>query len=451
MALFSDKFVLYDGADELHCAYLQSLGEELFGQSRVIQLGFSVPLDACQSSLSHESMNIDSIANLVMGVMTALSQNKPILLQRDPKVPLPEQLPHGACVGIQTSGTTGQPKWVFHSLKNLLKNLPEHGVGSLKRSDEFSHMGSDVSPVQNLAENLHKGSDVSPVQNLAENVHKGSSKHPSKWLLSYHPYSFAGLQVLLYTMKNGLGLCFTAMTEEHISFAVKQRVNALSITPSLFKVYSLAPEFTQLPLSQITFGGEICTQDTLDLAARLFPNSQICHVYATTETGTLFRINDGLAGFPVDYLEKTHKGWQIIIEEGRLHCISAAKDAPTTLGQSIDTGDLVEQTVGRIHFLGREDNVVNVGGDKVNLETLEQEILRLTNIQDARVFAKANSITGHIIGVELVALDDDAAKAEFSVWSQKQKKTAQPRIVQWVTDVSLSHAKKKTRQEPCAT
>ena len=434
MALFSDKFVLYDGADELHCAYLQSLGAELFGQSRVIQLGFSLPLGACQSSSTNETRKIDSIANLVMGLMTALTQNKPILLQRDPKVPLPEQLPHGACVGLQTSGTTGQPKWVFHSLKNLLERLPEHGV-ALKCSDEFSHMGSDVSPIQNLGENLHTG----------------SRNHSDTWLLSYHPYSFAGLQVVLYTMKNGMGLCFTAKPEEQISFAVKQRVNALSITPSLFKVYSLAPEFTQLPLSQITFGGEICTQDTLVLAARLFPNSQICHVYATTETGTLFRVNDGLAGFPVDYLEKTHKGWQVSIEDGRLHCIGAVKDSPTTLGQSINTGDLVEQTTSRIQFLGREDNVVNVGGDKVNLETLEQEILRLTNIQDARLFAKTNPITGHIIGVELVALDDEeAAKAEFSAWSKQQKKTAQPRIVQWVAKVSLSHTQKKTRQEPCA-
>ena len=407
MALVNDRFVLFDGNNEWHSAYLQSLGAELFGKSRIIQIGYPLSLDAAPSTLSNELDPIDSIANLVMGLMFALSHKKTILLQRDPKVPAPNKIPHGAYVGLQTSGTTGKAKWVFHSIEKLLENLPEHPETS------------------------------------------------DKWLLSYHPFSFAGIQVLLYTLKNGLRLCYTAKPEEQVSYAATQAVNALSLTPSLFKVYSLDPNFHRLSPRQITFGGEICTQDTLDLAAHLFPDCQICHVYATTETGTLFRVNDGLAGFPASYLDKTHKGWQIAIENHCLHCIdtkiSSANTHKATTAK-INTGDLVEQTANRILFLGRQDNIVSVGGDKVNLELLEQELLRLHYIQDARVFAKANPITGNIIGVELVALEDEcAAKSEFATWSKQQKNTAQPRIIKWVDEISLSGNLKKTRQVPCAT
>jgi long-chain acyl-CoA synthetase len=57
----------------------------------------------------------------------------------------------------------------------------------------------------------------------------------------------------------------------------------------------------------------------------------------------------------------------------------------------------------RAHLLGRADSVINVGGAKVRLEEVEQALLRISGVADARVFGRRNAITGQLVAAEIAA------------------------------------------------
>jgi len=80
----------------------------------------------------------------------------------------------------------------------------------------------------------------------------------------------------------------------------------------------------------------------------------------------------------------------------------------------IKTGDLVRKKEDRYYFLGRENGAINVGGNKVIPEEVEQVILRFPGITFVKISSKKSAITG-----ELVAATVDA---DHPIADQKQFK-----------------------------
>ncbi len=72
-----------------------------------------------------------------------------------------------------------------------------------------------------------------------------------------------------------------------------------------------------------------------------------------------------------------------------------------------------------MHFLGRRDDVINVGGAKVNPQTVESFLLTLDGVGEARVRGVANPITGFVVGAEIVLLPGvDADEARRTILAQ---------------------------------
>ena len=61
------------------------------------------------------------------------------------------------------------------------------------------------------------------------------------------------------------------------------------------------------------------------------------------------------------------------------------------------TGDLVEVDGDYIRILGRKSELINVGGEKVYPQEVENVILELDNVAEATVFGEKNAITGNIV------------------------------------------------------
>src|SRR3546814_12951554 len=67
------------------------------------------------------------------------------------------------------------------------------------------------------------------------------------------------------------------------------------------------------------------------------------------------------------------------------------------------TGDLVEVEGDRILFRGRSSEIINVGGVKVHPLPIEERVGAVEGVDVARVFGRANAMTGAIVAVEVVA------------------------------------------------
>lgn len=305
----------------------------------------------------------------------------PILTPEAARGPAGDAAPVATLWLMTTSGTTGVPKIVTHS------------VASLTRSVRGTR--PEALPV---------------------------------WGLLYDMTRFAGMQVGLQAM-TGHGTLAAIDRDAALGAQVAEMAAAgvthLSATPTLWRRLLMAPGVEELPLRQITLGGEIAEQTVLDAIRARFPRARVTHIYASTEIGVGFAVNDGRAGFPESYLSaEAPAGLAMRVEEGMLWLRPPEAHRTRYLGDNqLDTdaegyvrsGDRVEirpdAEGARVYFLGRDSGVVNVGGVKVYPERVEAVLTADPRVSLAQVAAKSSPITGNLLVATIVPADPAADRA----------------------------------------
>ena len=79
--------------------------------------------------------------------------------------------------------------------------------------------------------------------------------------------------------------------------------------------------------------------------------------------------------------------------------------SPFTKDGWFKTNDIVEADGDYIKILGRQSEIINVGGEKVFPQEIENIILGFKNIAEATVFGEKNPIVGNIICAEVKTKD----------------------------------------------
>ena len=266
---------------------------------------------------------------------------------------------------------------------------------------------------------------------------KSNSERLLKWGLLYDPTKMAGLQVMLSAFIRGEALYCPDATQpisERVSYLLERQVNAISATPSMWRALLQVQEFLKLPLIQITLGGERVERALLETLKSVFPNARITQIYASSELGVVFTVQDGLEGFPLRFLnaENEQSCFLKIDEKGRLKV--------SRNGQWIDTGDRVELSEERVLFTGRSDQIANVGGVKVDPEKVRLAIMELPEVLAAVVSAVSNPILGQVLVAE-VALDKSAEITEIDIKTYLKKRIERaemPAVIRILDQISLN-------------
>ena len=223
-------------------------------------------------------------------------------------------------------------------------------------------------------------------------LQKGGRGSPEdSWILTYHPYRWAGISTIAHTIKNGSKLIIPTdfSTAGILGTAVQEQASHISLTPSMFRKMMIegADYLKVCKFKQITFGGEIASQAVLDHAKYFFPNARISHVYASTEHGDICSASDGREGF----------------HESKFKNHDFTEDGELVVGY-LPTGDFWEKIGERYYFIGRDSDVVNVGGNKMSLSFVENRLMSLFGVQQARAKVESSPILGNIITAEYVGL-----------------------------------------------
>jgi acyl-CoA synthetase (AMP-forming)/AMP-acid ligase II len=301
-------------------------------------------------------------------------------------------------------------------------------------------------------------------ESLARPIRKGRGNSAPRWLLTYRPNLYAGLQVMLqcFSDRGVLAVPDHEMDPQTIAqFMYKTGVQFVSATPSYWRrllMFSDAGTLRKVPLVQITLGGEVIDQPILDKLRGHFPQARLVHIYATTELGRCFSVNDGLSGFPASYLSGAlQDGTELRIQQEELQVRSANSmrmydPHSSQMGTAMDwfaTGDLVEIRNDRVYFAGRKSDMINVAGSKVYPVEVERVIRVIPGVADVRVFGKTSSIAGELVVCEIVPnLDQDREMLKESVARVCREKLTtyqQPRMIKFVERLSLSSAGKTVR------
>ncbi len=319
-------------------------------------------------------------------------------------------------VTILTSGTTGKPKAVEHSWNSLAR----------------------------------------PVRRM-------TLSNP-RWLLTFRPHLYAGLQVILQCLVNrGAPVLPSTGATAHdvVTLAAKSQVEYASATPSYWRwLLTMAQTslLASIPLRQITLGGEAVDQSILDALHRIFPQTRLVHIYATTELGRCFSVTDGRAGFPATFLnEPSLDGVEMRIEDGELVVKSAnamrrygGEDKDSRGNEWFHTGDLVSQQGERVYFVGRTTDMINVGGNKVHPIEIETVIRQVPGVADARVYGTSSSLVGQLVACDIVV----AAGCEGAEVEQAVRETTvatlssfqRPRLITIVDEIPRTSAGKARRE-----
>lgn len=220
----------------------------------------------------------------------------------------------------------------------------------------------------------------------------------------------------------------------------------------------MAGAIDALDLRIITLGGEATDEFLLNELSAKFPAAKISHIYASTEAGVGFSVNDRKAGFPASYVdEELANGLQLRVDtEGRLY-LRKTQDNTSYLGEGlacdvdgwIDSGDLVARAGERYFFIGRANGTINVGGMKVQPSQIEQVILSHPSVAMVAVSARKNPFMGSLVQATVVPktnTNSSSLKVELiTLCKENLDDYKVPAIWRFVDDLPITNAGKISR------
>lgn len=379
------NFCMSDNYFEVFCHIILSLIADV----PIVLLDSDISIDEKEKLTSQ----INISAHKIEGISSSINSDNYIEAITRPKT--------NWSLTLFTSGTTGLPKRVSHTYESLTRNV------------------------------------------------RLSNSTDSVWGFAYNSTHMAGLQVFFQALlnQNTIVRLFGRTKNEIIDSITTYKISHISATPTFYRL--LLPIETQCnSVIRLTSGGEKFDEATLSRLKTSFPNAKITNVYASTEAGTLLASDGDI--FTIK--PHTEQYFKIIDNELVIHkSLLGKSDAITLRGEWYHTNDLVDvvcESPIRFKFVSRKNEMINVGGYKVNPNEVEETLRLHENICEALVYAKENRILGNIICCDVVLSNNcDLSESALRLFlSNKLQEFKIPRIINFVEKIKVTRTGKLTRK-----
>lgn len=221
----------------------------------------------------------------------------------------------------------------------------------------------------------------------------------------------AGLDTLFYTLHAGGSLVLTGDRgpQAVCRLIERWRVEVLPVSPSFLKLLCLSAAAEGLDLSSlriITYGSEPMDPATLARVAALFPGVTLRQKYGASEFGApaARTREDAPAGQEGLWIRLDSEQVGVKVEEGILWLRAPTTmrgylnaEAPPLVDGWYCTGDRVEVDGPWLRILGRESDLINVGGEKVFPSEVEAVIKELDWVAEVAVTGEAHPMLGQVV------------------------------------------------------
>jgi acyl-coenzyme A synthetase/AMP-(fatty) acid ligase len=304
-------------------------------------------------------------------------------------------------ITIFTSGTTGQPKKVVHSIDTLTRS-----------------------------------------------VHLGDKYKGQVWAYAYNPTHMAGLQVFFQALENQNTLVnvFNMQRSNVYQKIAEFQITHISATPTFYRL--LLPFEESYPsVLRVTLGGEKSDNHLYENIKKIFPKAKINNIYASTEAGSLFSAKGDCFQIP----EKIRDKFTIVEDELLIHkSLLGRSDSFKFDGDYYHSGDLIEwanKEKGIFKFKSRKNELINVGGYKVNPGEVEDAINAIEGISLSLVYSQVNSILGNVLIAE-VQLEKGVSITDLDIRKTLKKQLQDykiPRKIKFVEAFLLTRTGKLKR------
>lgn len=303
-------------------------------------------------------------------------------------------------ITLLTSGTTGEPKKVTHQIDNILRDT--------KISKRYEN-----------------------------NV----------WGFCYNPTHIAGILVFFqaFLNKNPIINLYRLSRGEILKLIDEFKITHLSATSTFYRLL-LPIEKKHLSIISITNGGEKFDQKLFERLRDAFPNAKFVNIYASTEAGAILKSKDDIFEIKDEYVDfvKIENNELLISEK----ILGKSKELTIKNGW-YNTGDIIEIiSVNPLKFkiIGRKEDIVNVGGEKVSVIEVEEIINSHPLVKNCKVYPIRNSVIGNVLGADIQLIDNKLTENELVQYlSEKLPRFKIPKFINFVEELNLTRTGKLKR------
>ena len=214
-----------------------------------------------------------------------------------------------------------------------------------------------------------------------------------------------GFNTMLYQLSNA-GCIVTVRNRDPDSVlcAVERyRVELLPTSPTFINLLLLSDAYRRYDLSSlkiVTYGTEAMPESTLRRFHEVLPHIQLQQTYGLSEIGILrskslssesLWVKLGGEGFQTRVVNDI---LQVKAESAMLGYLNAP--SPFTTDGWFNTGDKVETNGEYFRILGRQSDIINVGGQKVYPAQVESVVQEMPEVAEVSVYGESNAIMGQV-------------------------------------------------------
>ncbi|MEQ1974475.1 fatty acid--CoA ligase family protein [Xenorhabdus sp. SGI240] len=305
------------------------------------------------------------------------------------------------------------------------------------------------------------GQSKAIVHNLEQLISAVKPSLQPKIVLSFLLFDhIGGINTMLSAFASGNCLVMPELrTPECISEAISRyQVDVLITSPSFLNLMILKNCFENRSLQalkQINYGSEVMPDSILNYLTEKLPTTRMTQAYGLSEAGVIKTCSDDNQS---TFIRIVDDGIQLRVRENKLEILSKTSmlgymnaPSPFTADGWLITGDVVEmRDDSSFRIVGRDTEMINVGGEKVYPAEVENIILQLPSVEDVVVNAEKNAILGNIVVARIKAsvnIDFIQLRREVILWCKKHLPLFKvPQKITFVNEVDYGLRFKKKRQ-----
>lgn len=234
----------------------------------------------------------------------------------------------------------------------------------------------------------------------------------------------AGLDTASYTLAAGGTL--VALPDRRATTVreaiARTSAEVLPASPSFLRLLCLDAEAVNdlKSLRTVTYGSEPMDAATLERLQAMLPDAKLIQKFGTSEFGVVparTRPGDGR------FIELDESKVAIKVEDGMLQVRAPTamigylgEEKPSVIDGWISTGDAVQMDGRWMRILGRRSEIINVGGEKVYPQEIEDVVRELPEVREVIVRGDPHPLLGKVIAAKIRTVDGaDAASVRKAV------------------------------------
>jgi long-chain acyl-CoA synthetase len=334
-----------------------------------------------------------------------------------------------ACVLVPLTSAVGAKRDEFIRVAEIevcitlddLDNLSCEKFDRTASHDHYARLRALGHPGLVLFSSGSTGQSKAAVHDIVPMLEKFKVKRHKLRAISFLLYDhIGGINTMLYTLSNG-GCLVTVpdrSPEAVLALVDRYRVQLLPTSPTFVNLVLISEAYKRYKLDSLetlTYGTEPMPESTLRRFHELFPHIKLVQTYGLSEVGILrskSKSSDSL------WVKVGGEGFETRVVDSILHIKAQSAmlgylNAPSPFTEDgwLNTGDHVEVDGEYMKIMGRQSEIINVGGEKVYPAEVESVIKELDNVADATVYAEKNLITGNIVCVRVTLLHEEEQRS----------------------------------------